>query len=281
MAESVSPRRLEGNRRNTLRSTGPTSAAGKARVSRNALKDGLFANKFLIVDGDAREDRDAYEALQRGLEADFQPVEFIDRLNVRRLGNELWRLDRVAAAEQGAIRKRADDLIAAEAERRRREFEDDKNHDPANLKRTSLGLQFLIDELDGFFTEVPHLDLTRTPPLPLEQLPEPLAQDLAPLQQAVKAQAPEDAKAFVLRALRRLRAKLTRDLGSARERDDMEVDGKRARFMLPATRDMDRILRAKTAAERSADRLQQRLQPLKDARTAAERAATRPRATVQ
>ena len=37
-------RRIEANRRNARRSTGPRTAEGKARVSRNALKHGLCSN---------------------------------------------------------------------------------------------------------------------------------------------------------------------------------------------------------------------------------------------
>jgi hypothetical protein len=280
MTESISPQKLEANRRNSLRSTGPRSGAGKAKSSRNALKDGLFA-KFLISDGGAREDRDAYEQLLQELLAEYQPTSFIDRLHVRLLRDELWRLlNRVPAAEQGAIRKRADDLIAVERERRRQEFEDDKVMDPANLKRTSLGLQYLIDELDHFLTEVPQLDLTGTPRLPLEQVPESLAQDLAPLQQGLAVQALQDRQVFLLRELRRQRATLTRDLQSAQEREAIELEAQRGRLMLPSSKEMDRIYRAKTAAERRIDRLLIHLQPLKEARAAAERAAMRPRATI-
>jgi hypothetical protein len=275
MPETISPQKLEKNRH----STGPRTAAGKAKSSRNSLKDGLFA-KILISDGGAREDQAAYEQLHQELLAEYQPTSFIDRLRVRLLGDELWRLlNRVPAAEQGAIRKRADGLTAAERDRRQQEFEDDKVMTPANLKRTSLGLQYLLDELDHFLTEVPRLDLTGTPQLPLDQLPESLAQDLARLQQRLAAQAIQDRQAFLLRELRRQRATLARELQNARERDAMELEAKRGRFMLPAAKEGDRILRAKTAAERRIDRLVIQLQPLKDARAAAERAAMGPRVT--
>jgi hypothetical protein len=279
MDEPISLRKLAANRRNALRSTGPRRAAEKAKSSRNALKDGLFANKFLIGDGDAPEDRNAYEELHRELLAEYQPDGVVDRLNVRLLCDEVWRLlNRVAPAEQGAIRKRADDWVAAERERRRQQFEDDREMDSANLKCTSLGLQFLINELDNILTEVQRLDVTGMLHLPLEQLPKCLAQDLEPLQQALAAQDPQDREAFVMRALRRQRATLTRDLQSAREREDLDLQATRARFRLPGPTEMEHILRAKTAAERRIDRLQIQLQPLKHARAAADRAAMRPRA---
>jgi hypothetical protein len=141
-----------------------------------------------------------YAALHRALEEDFQPVDFIDRQTVALLADELWRLRiRVAAAEQGAIRKRAGHPARGSARAAPREFEADKKYHPAHLKQTSLGLQYLIEELDGRVTEIERLDLVANPLLPLEQLPECLAQDLASLQQAVCGPTSRGPQAFVLR----------------------------------------------------------------------------------
>jgi hypothetical protein len=40
----MSKRKLEANRRNAARSTGPRSAAGRDRARRNAMRHGLLAN---------------------------------------------------------------------------------------------------------------------------------------------------------------------------------------------------------------------------------------------
>ena len=44
----ASKKQLEANRRNALKSTGPTSAAGKAASSMNALKTGLHAKSLVL-----------------------------------------------------------------------------------------------------------------------------------------------------------------------------------------------------------------------------------------
>ena len=49
MTNVISNKKLEANRRNALRSTGPKSLEGKKQVSRNALKHGLTAEKFVVI----------------------------------------------------------------------------------------------------------------------------------------------------------------------------------------------------------------------------------------
>ena len=46
----ATPRQIEANRRNAQKSTGPTSVAGKAASSMNALKTGLHAKSLVIFD---------------------------------------------------------------------------------------------------------------------------------------------------------------------------------------------------------------------------------------
>jgi hypothetical protein len=48
----LSPAKLAANRANAPKSTGPTTAAGKATSSENALKSGVYAQKWLAVTGD-------------------------------------------------------------------------------------------------------------------------------------------------------------------------------------------------------------------------------------
>src|SRR5712692_850845 len=48
----LSPAKLAANRENAEKLTGPTTVAGKAAISANALKTGIYAKKWLAVTGD-------------------------------------------------------------------------------------------------------------------------------------------------------------------------------------------------------------------------------------
>jgi hypothetical protein len=75
----------------------------------------------------------------------------------RFLAHDIWRLlNRVGPAEQGAIRKRIGALVATERELREQECQDDKGA-PSEPRRTGLGLEYLIHELDSFIAEMHRL----------------------------------------------------------------------------------------------------------------------------
>src|ERR1039458_5627752 len=69
----VSIRKVEANRRNALKSTGPKTLIGKAFSERNAIKHGLFARHFMDF-GAHMEDPAEYEELLNGLHDTHQPV---------------------------------------------------------------------------------------------------------------------------------------------------------------------------------------------------------------
>jgi hypothetical protein len=65
----TSARKIEANRQNALRSTGPTTAAGRARVAQNALTHGLLAQDTLLPD----EDPEGLQMLAETLRAERNP----------------------------------------------------------------------------------------------------------------------------------------------------------------------------------------------------------------
>ena len=66
---ALSEQRLAANRRNAARSTGPRTSAGKARVARNAIKHGFFAD---VAQWTQRQ-RQEFGAIFDGLREEFRP----------------------------------------------------------------------------------------------------------------------------------------------------------------------------------------------------------------
>jgi hypothetical protein len=104
----ASHRQLETNRANAKRSTGPKSADGKARSSKNALAHGLTARDIVIGD----EDPEEFERLRMGLQADFKPASMIERELVERLAGLLWRLRRIPVLEGALLDARQEETAS-------------------------------------------------------------------------------------------------------------------------------------------------------------------------
>ncbi len=99
MSQPISPRKLDANRRNALRSTGPTTPAGKARVRFNALTHGLLA-KEVVLPG---EDRAEFEGLVARLSDHYSPVGPIQEMLVEQIAVAYWRGARAVRAERGEV----------------------------------------------------------------------------------------------------------------------------------------------------------------------------------
>src|ERR1035441_5987051 len=54
---TVSTRKIEANRRNSGKSTGPTTAEGKKRVAKNAIRHGFYSKCLLVQHADGGEER--------------------------------------------------------------------------------------------------------------------------------------------------------------------------------------------------------------------------------
>jgi hypothetical protein len=107
----MSQRRIDANRRNARRSTGPRTARGKKTVSRNAIKHGLLAREVVINEGDGQEDQNAFDALYARIWEDYEPVGQREELLVERIVTCWWRLARVHRAETGEIRRHLDSTV--------------------------------------------------------------------------------------------------------------------------------------------------------------------------
>jgi hypothetical protein len=65
-----SQKRIDANKRNATRSTGPRTQGGKERVKMNAFKHGIFARQFIVSEQELPD----YEAMRQELRNQFPPV---------------------------------------------------------------------------------------------------------------------------------------------------------------------------------------------------------------
>jgi len=81
---------INANRQNAQKSTGPRTAEGKAAVSKNAVKHGLFAAEAVITGEDPAE----YEACRDHFLAELAPVGAVETMLAERFVSLTWRLRR-------------------------------------------------------------------------------------------------------------------------------------------------------------------------------------------
>ncbi len=101
--KSTSQRKIEANRRNACKSTGPRTAEGKARSRLNALKHGLRSEQVVVLAGPNPENREEFEALRQGLIDDREPKGVLEEMLVDRLAVSFWRLRRAYRFEAKSI----------------------------------------------------------------------------------------------------------------------------------------------------------------------------------
>ncbi len=124
---TVSLRKVESNRRNSQKSTGPKTATGKKRVSRNAVRHGFFSKFLLIQHRDGKESQGEYDDFYAGVLKHYQPVGWLEELWGEKIAVWSWRLRRLIRCESGQIDRalaehsyelqqlRADDLAEPES----------------------------------------------------------------------------------------------------------------------------------------------------------------------
>jgi len=85
------------NRRNALKSTGPTTKIGKQRISQNALVHGMRAHTTVLPGENSEE----YEQLADLLRSQYQPEPGFEASLLERITHCLWRLQRGPQIEVG------------------------------------------------------------------------------------------------------------------------------------------------------------------------------------
>ena len=91
----TSLRQIEANRRNAIKSTGPTTPEGKERSSCNAVRHGLTAETVIAI----LESSDDYELFEAAVISDYNAETAVERQLVLRLASVLWRLRRATSME--------------------------------------------------------------------------------------------------------------------------------------------------------------------------------------
>ncbi|TKJ32822.1 MAG: hypothetical protein CEE38_07340, partial [Planctomycetes bacterium B3_Pla] len=78
---------INANRQNAQNSTGPRTAEGKAAVSQNALKHGLFSAVDVVFD----ESREDYDLLKEKMLAEMRPAGYMELILAERIVSLSWR----------------------------------------------------------------------------------------------------------------------------------------------------------------------------------------------
>jgi hypothetical protein len=99
------------NRQNSLRSTGPVTAAGKAASSANSTRHGL-TSKQIVIPG---EDPVQYDAHRQSLIKEHKPATETERTLVEELAASSWRLVRARRFETAVLSKLIGDAEDPEA----------------------------------------------------------------------------------------------------------------------------------------------------------------------
>jgi len=95
---------LNANRCNAQKSTGPTTAEGKSRSSRNATQHGLLSATPNLPG----EDPAAFEGFLHAVLADQQPAGAVQTMLVERIAHLQWKLKRLPQIEASIITSQAD-----------------------------------------------------------------------------------------------------------------------------------------------------------------------------
>jgi hypothetical protein len=98
-------KQIEANRRNALKSTGPTTPEGKRHSRCNAVRHGLTAEAVIA----ALENWEDYQAFEAAVISDYDAESAVERELVLRLASVLWRLRRATGIETALFESVTDD----------------------------------------------------------------------------------------------------------------------------------------------------------------------------
>ncbi len=97
-----SQRKIEANRRNAKKSTGPKTSVGRATSSWNSTRHGLLSKSLPPIYG---QDKKQFARLLTNLQRDLEPVGTLEEVLVEKIAQEYWRLGVAAWHEAQAFEK--------------------------------------------------------------------------------------------------------------------------------------------------------------------------------
>jgi hypothetical protein len=110
--KKTSAKKIQANKLNAQKSTGPKTEEGKAVVRMNSLRHGLLAEVSLIRSGDGQEEEAKFIAVLQDLCEGLSPVGALEEMLVERIAACYWRLRRAAKFEVGVLREELDTALS-------------------------------------------------------------------------------------------------------------------------------------------------------------------------
>jgi hypothetical protein len=110
-------KQIKANRKNAQKSTGPKTVEGKAAVSKNAIKHGLFTDSVVTGETEAE-----YAAFQSELLAELAPRGVVEILLAERVVSLWWRLRRAERMQNQAIEDKIGRLVTNDTSRSCRRY---------------------------------------------------------------------------------------------------------------------------------------------------------------
>jgi len=101
----VTQKKLEANRRNAQKSTGPKTAMGKLISSRNATKHGLYAHDLILDSPALTEHKKVWDKLIESLYDEFSPLSRYEERLIHDIAQNIWLTRRAIDAESKLITK--------------------------------------------------------------------------------------------------------------------------------------------------------------------------------
>jgi hypothetical protein len=106
-SKTVTRKKIEANRQNGKRSTGPRTERGKLAARFNAVTLGLFAKHVIIPICDGHDAERDFQSLFDSMHQDFRPVGRYEEWLVLKIAECMWPLRRATRCESGSVRELA------------------------------------------------------------------------------------------------------------------------------------------------------------------------------